>query len=126
MRWFESSHPSFAMSAPALAAALAAFERGDVESALPRFSKNCVYREPHKEPLVGRDAIAAHWNAFVTTGVRWRFNVDRVIAEGDAACVVYRFAIAKGEGDAWRERAGCAVIRIGARGLIEEWREYDG
>ena len=110
----------------ALAAALEAFGRGDLESALPWFSQDSSYREPRKEAVAGRDAIAAHWAAFAASGVRWRFLVDGVIADGERACVIYRFAVAKGEGTAWRERAGCAVISIGAHGLIEEWREYDG
>ena len=134
MRWFESSRPSrvrashepAAVLVTSLATVLACFERGDVTDALPAFSEHCVYREPGKEPVIGRTALAAHWNAFVASGVRWRFFVDGIIAEGRRACVIYRFGVARGEADAWRERAGCAVVQFDAHDTIEEWREYDG
>ena len=124
MRWFESSRPS--VMRRTLDAVLDAFERGDLDDALPWFSQTCVYREPRGESIVGRDALAAHWAAFAASGVRWRFSVDRVIAGDDAVCIVHRFAMPEGDGTAWRERAGCAVVRFDARGFIEEWREYDG
>ena len=49
-----------------------------------------------------------------------------MIAEGARACVVYRFAVGGGDGEPWRERAGCATVRFDERGQIEEWREYEG
>jgi hypothetical protein len=85
-----------------------------------------VYREPKKEPIHGRDAIGAWFAAYERSGVVWRFVVDDVISDDDRACVVYRFLIAEGDGASWRERAGCATVRLDAHGRIAEWREYSG
>ncbi len=85
-----------------------------------------MYREPRKEPFRGRSAIAAEFARFGETGVPFRFVVDDVIANEGRVCVVYRFAVPGGEGEAWRERAGCATVRFDERGQIAEWREYEG
>ncbi len=125
MRWFESSRPS--MTPPGLEPILEAFEEGDLERAAGCFAERGVYRESGGQPpIVGRPAIAAHYAAYTASGVRWRFLVDDVIGDEDRACVVYRFQIAEGDGETWRERAGCATVRLDAGGQIAEWREYDG
>jgi ketosteroid isomerase-like protein len=114
------------MVRPSLSAALDAFARGTLPDALPSFADGATYVEPRKVPIRGRAAIAAEFARFGATGVPFRFTVDDVIADGDRACVVYRFAVAKGDGGAWRERAACATVRFDERGQIEEWREYEG
>ncbi len=114
------------MLRPSLAAALDAFARGVPADALASFADNATYAEARKEAIRGRWAIAAEFARFAATGVPFRFTCDDVIAGEDRACVVYRFAVAKGEGGVWRERAGCAIVRFDERGQIEEWREYEG
>ena len=52
--------------------------------------------------------------------------MDDVIADGDRACVVYRFVLSEGDGKGRLERAGCALVRLDGRGHIAEWREYEG
>jgi ketosteroid isomerase-like protein len=115
------------MNAPgSLQGLLDAFARNDLAASLACFSDDATYREPKKEPIRGREAIGAWFAAYDGSGVVWRFVVDDVIAERDRACVVYRFLIAGGEGEPWRERAGCAVVQLDAQGKIAEWREYSG
>ena len=74
----------------------------------------------------GRDAIAAHFRRFTERGTSWDFHVTDVIADGDRACVVYRYAEGEGQGAPRRERAGCAIVRFDGRGTVAEWREYEG
>jgi ketosteroid isomerase-like protein len=123
MRWFESSRPSMS---PVLRALLDAFERGDLAAAAACFADDASYREARHDAMVGRAAIGALFERWMSSGVQWRFTVDEVIEDGGRACVVYRFAVRKGDGESWRERAGCATVRFGERGSIAEWREYEG
>ncbi|HEY0613252.1 MAG TPA: nuclear transport factor 2 family protein [Candidatus Elarobacter sp.] len=109
-----------------LAAVLDAFVRGDLAAASDRFASGAAYREPRKPPVVGHAAIAERFARFAARGVPYRFDVDDVLVNGGRACVVYRFAEPGGEGQPWRERAGCATVRFDERGLIAEWREYEG
>jgi ketosteroid isomerase-like protein len=113
-------------TAPALRSMLDAFARNDLPASLACFAHDATYREPKKEPIRGRDAIGEWFAAYDRSGVVWRFLVDDVISENDRACVVYRFLIAEGDGASWRERAGCATVRLNAQGEIAEWREYSG
>jgi ketosteroid isomerase-like protein len=112
-------------SADALATLLDAFERRDLAAAAACFADDGAYREPRKPPVLGRAAIAAHFARFAGAGRDWRFEVDEVISNGQRACVVYRYA-SGGGGEAGRERAGCATVRLNEHGRIAEWREYDG
>lgn len=111
--------------APALARALDAFARGAQAEALASFAPDALYREAHRAPLRGREAVAAHFARFAAAGPDWRFTVDDVIAQDERACVVYRFAMSEGPGEPVRERAGCATVRLDGSGLIAEWLEYE-
>ena len=114
------------MGTEALEPVLAAFARGELTGVADRFSEDATYREARKAPIRGRSAIAAEFTRYAASRTVWRFEVDEVIAGTDRACVVYRFALPGGEGEPWRERAGCATVRFDARGQIAEWREYEG
>jgi ketosteroid isomerase-like protein len=109
-----------------LAEVLGAFARGSVDGVAERFAEDGAYHEARKPAIHGRDAIAAEFARFARTGVAFRFTVDEVLASAGRACVVYRFATPGGEGEPWRERAGCATVRFDERGQIAEWREYEG
>jgi ketosteroid isomerase-like protein len=109
-----------------LSAVLDAFARGSVDGVADRFAENGAYCEVRKAPIRGRVAIAAEFARFAAAGIPFRFEVDDVLASGDRACVVYRFATPGGDGEPWRERAGCATVRLDERGQIAEWREYEG
>jgi ketosteroid isomerase-like protein len=104
---------------------IAAWLAGDALRAAAHFAPAAEYREAGREPLRGRDAIAAHFTRFFRDGPAWRFEVDSLFASGPHACVVYRFAV-KGPGVEWRERAGCAVVGFDADGSIAAWHEYEG
>lgn len=129
MRWFESSRPSSVTGAPfgdRLPRVLDAFARGDLEEAAGYFSAEAEYREAGAEAVRGREEIAAHFARYAAAGPAWRFEVDEVVRDGDRACVVYRFLVAGGAGEPWRERAGCATVHLDRDGLIAAWREYRG
>ena len=114
-------------SAPAgLANVLEAFARGDLSAAAAGFAEHAAYREVRKPAIHGRAAVAAHFARFAASGAAWSFHVDDVIVSADRACVVYRFAMPGGDGQARLERAGCALVRLDGRGHITEWREYEG
>jgi len=112
--------------ADGLAGVLAAFARGDLTAAAAGFGERVTYCEARKPAVHGRSAVAAHFARFAATGAAWQFLVDDVITNGDRACVVYRFVVPGGDGTARLERAGCALVRLDARGQIAEWREYEG
>jgi len=110
----------------ALATVLDLFTAGEVDGAAESFAEDATYHEPRKPPIRGRAAIAAEFARFAATGVPFRIVVDDVFADGKSACVVYRFQVAGGEGEPWRERAGCATVRFDEGGRIAAWREYEG
>ena len=99
--------------------------RGDALRSAAHFAiSGGVYREARREPIVGRDAIVAHFTHFFRDGPRFTFVVDETIVEGDRAAVRFRFSIA-GADETWRERDGCAFVAF-SDGTIAEWREYGG
>ncbi len=114
------------MRSRTLRSVLERFERGELDGVAERFAADGVYREARKPPARGREAIAAEFARFAAAGVPFRFAVDDVIEDGSRACIAYRFAVPGGEGGAWRERAGCATVRLDERDQIAEWREYEG
>jgi ketosteroid isomerase-like protein len=110
----------------ALESVLGAFGRGELDGVAAWFAEDATYQEARKTPIRGREAIAAEFARFAATGVPFRFEVDELILNAERACVVYRFAVPGGEGERWRERAGCATVRFDERGRIAAWREYEG
>ncbi len=103
----------------------AAWQSGDALRSAAHFAIDGAYHEAGHEPIVGRDAIVAHFTRFFRDGPRFMFAVDETIVEGERAAVRYRFSIAAGPGDLWTEKAGCAFVAF-SDGTIREWREYQG
>lgn len=101
-----------------------AWQQGDAHRAAAYFAPDARYHEAGHEPIVGREAISAHFGRFFRDGPLWRFEVDEVVVQAGRAAVCYRFA-RKGEDGTWRERAGCAFLRE-HEGLVAVWREYQG
>lgn len=99
-----------------------AWRVGDAHRASAFFAADATYQEAGHEPIVGREAIAAHFVRFFRDGPAWRFDREETILQGNHAAVAYRFGI-KGDGQIWRERAGCALVRLEG-GLIAAWREF--
>lgn len=102
----------------------AAWRRGDALRSAARFAIDGTYREASRAPIVGRDAIIAHFTKFFRDGPRWEFHVDDVVVEGERAAVKYRFGLHKGDGTQ-TEHSGCAFVTF-VDGTIAEWREYEG
>jgi len=107
-----------------LADLFAAWQTGDALRSAARFALDGVYREAGREPIVGRDALVAHFTRFFRDGPHFALHIDDTIVEGERAAVRYRFAIAA-PGGTWLEKPGCAFVRF-ADGTIAEWREYEG
>jgi ketosteroid isomerase-like protein len=106
--------------------ALDAFVSGDLSQAADCFAEDAVYRELRRAPVTGRAAIAEHFARFASSGAAWRFVVEDVIVDEDRACVTFVFSMSEGTSQSMRERAGCAIVHLDARGQIAEWREYEG
>ncbi|MGA7569540.1 MAG: nuclear transport factor 2 family protein [Candidatus Aquilonibacter sp.] len=100
-----------------------AWQSGDAHRAAAFFAPDGVYHESGEEPLVGRDAIFAHFARFFRDGPAWRFEIDEMIVEGERAAVAYRFGVNRS--GVWNERGGCAFVHCKER-LISQWREYRG
>ncbi len=109
----------------ALQDVLRAFTSGALSEASACFAEDGVFREAGKAPIRGRAPIDAHFARFGDSGRSWRFFVEHVLRDEERACVEYRYATG-GEGEPWRERDGCAIVRFGKGNLIAEWREYHG
>ncbi|HEV7180504.1 MAG TPA: nuclear transport factor 2 family protein [Candidatus Baltobacteraceae bacterium] len=103
---------------------VAAWQTNDAYRASAFFAPEGVYHESGRDPIVGRDAILVHFQRFFRDGPAWRFDVDDIVAEEDAAALAYRFSL-KGNASEWLERAGCALVHR-KNGLIVYWREYHG
>ncbi len=102
---------------------VAAWRANDAHRASAFFAPGGRYHESGCEPIIGRDAVYAHFQRFFRDGPPWRIEIDDVLEDGDRAAVAYRFAV-KGR-DGWHEGAGCALVHREG-GLIIEWREYHG
>ena len=101
-----------------------AWRRGDALRAAAFFTAGGVYRDPRHEPVVGREALVAHFTRFFRDGPPWRFEVDDLIVEGRRAAVRYRFRVQSSDGD-WREHPGCAFVETEGGALLS-WQEFDG
>jgi len=108
----------------ALGSLFAAWRTGDALRSGAHFAIAATYREARREPILGRDAIVAHFTKFFRDGPRWEFHVDDTLVEEERAAVRYRFAVTSVDGT-WLERPGCALVTF-ANGTIVEWREYEG
>ncbi|HUN28992.1 MAG TPA: nuclear transport factor 2 family protein [Alphaproteobacteria bacterium] len=98
-----------------------AWQSGDAHRASAFFAPEGVYHESGREPIVGRDAIFAHFARFFRDGPAWRFEIDEIIVEGERAAVGYRFGINRS--GTWQSSAGCALVHR-ENELIVRWREY--
>jgi hypothetical protein len=89
------------------------------------FAPGGTYREARGEALIGRSAIAAHWERFFTQGPPWRIAVGDTFGDesGERYAIPYVFSMQKD--GAWHDRPGCALVRV-RDGQIIEWREYSG
>ena len=62
-----------------LAAWKRAWERRDPDAAVELFSPGAELRnDPFEEPLVGANAIRAHWNAFAAGSLHAEFDAERI------------------------------------------------
>ena len=102
-----------------------AWRRGDALHAVAHFSAEAIYREAGREPVVGREAILAHFTRFFRDGPQWEIVVDECLIVGRRGAVVYRFRL-KGQTGDWIERAGCAIVSFDKDGALTQWREYEG
>jgi limonene-1,2-epoxide hydrolase len=95
---------------------------GDEDGSAAYFATDGIFHEAKKEPIVGRDAIAANWKPFFHGGPEWRMNVHELFGEGNRFAVAYTWEIKLKDGT-WAGSPGCAIVRV-SNGKIAEWREY--
>ncbi|MBD5653829.1 MAG: nuclear transport factor 2 family protein, partial [Candidatus Eremiobacteraeota bacterium] len=86
-----------------------AWRTGDALRSAAHFATGGTYREAGREPLVGRDAMVAHFTNFFRDGPRFEFYVDDTLVDGDRAAVRFRFVTVSSEG-VRLERSGCAFV----------------
>ena len=103
---------------------VAAWQAGDALRASAFFALDGRYYEAGRAPIVGREAILAHFQRFFRDGPPWRFELETSVIEGERAAIAYRFAVRVTDGT-WRATEGCAIARREG-GSIAEWREYQG
>jgi uncharacterized protein (TIGR02246 family) len=100
-----------------------AWQANDAHRASAFFADDGIYHEFGGAAIRGREAILEHFQRFFRDGPAWRFEIDRILVEGERAAVAYRFSISrKGR---WQQSEGCALVRREG-GLIAHWREYHG
>jgi limonene-1,2-epoxide hydrolase len=97
---------------------------GDETRSAAYFTSDGIFHEANREPIVGRDAIAAHWAPFFHGGPEWRMTVHDLFGGGDRYVVDYTWEIKTRTGE-WTGNAGCAIVHL-RDGKIARWREYKG
>jgi limonene-1,2-epoxide hydrolase len=114
------------MTAADLEALIERWRAGDETAAVAYFASDGVFHEAGREPIVGREAIAAHWAPFFHGGPEWRMTVHEMFgnAGGDRYTVSYTWEIKSADG-AWSGKPGCAIVHL-HDGKIALWREYKG
>lgn len=110
------------MTAADFQALFARWRAGDEQGSAEYFAPDGVFWEAQKEPLVGRERIAAHWAPFFHGGPEWRMNVHDLFGDGERFAVTYTWQIKKSDGR-WIDSPGCAIVHV-RDGKIAAWREY--
>jgi ketosteroid isomerase-like protein len=95
---------------------------GDETGAAAYFAADGVFHEAGKEPIAGRERIAAHWAPFFHGGPKWRMTVHDLFGGDERFAVSYTWKIELKDGS-WSGGPGCALIKT-RDGKIAEWREY--
>lgn len=114
------------MTSSDLETLFALWRAGDEAGAAAYFADDGIFHEAKKEPVVGRDTIAAHWKPFFHGGPEWRMTVHDLFGDpaSETFAVSYTWEIKLGDGT-WTGSPGCAIVQTRA-GKISEWREYKG
>jgi limonene-1,2-epoxide hydrolase len=99
----------------------ALWRAGDEDASAAYFTTDGIFHEAKKEPIVGRDAIAANWKPFFHGGPEWRMTVHDVFGDGTRFAVAYTWEMKLKDG--WITSPGCAIVHT-RDGKIAEWREY--
>jgi limonene-1,2-epoxide hydrolase len=95
---------------------------GDEIGSAAYFTPDGIFHEAKKDPVVGRDTIAAHWKPFFHGGPEWRMTVHDLFGDGERFAVAYTWEIKLKDGT-WTGSPGCAIVKT-RDGKIAEWREY--
>ena len=96
---------------------------GDEVASAAYFATDGVFHEAKKDPVTGRDAIAAHWAPFFHGGPEWRMTVHDLFGAGERFAVTYTWEINTRAG--WTGSPGCAIVHVRGE-KIALWREYKG
>ena len=92
-----------------------AFNRGDAAAIAAMMSTDAQLLPPNGDPVDGREAIHAFWQAFIDTGVKGALEHVEIEVHGDMAYKLGRFKILSAEGD-----------ELDHGKFFELWRRIDG
>ena len=100
---------------------MAAWQSGDALRASAFFTPDGVFSEAAHDPVVGRDAIVAHFTKFFRDGPAFRLIVTDTICEAHRCAVFYTFELYRDE--AWVKKDGIALVHV-ENGLVGLWKEF--
>ena len=80
-----------------------------------------MFAEAGHEPVVGREAIVAHFTRFFRDGPVFRLIVKDSVVEDHRCAVFYTFELQKN--DAWVKKDGVAMVHV-ENGLVSLWKEF--
>lgn len=112
------------MSAALLEDLFTAWRALDARRAAALFTADGTYAEAGKPPLVGRDAMIAHWEPFFALGAFWRLDIAEVFGDGTRFAVRYRWSEDRPDGTN-HHHDGCALVHTRS-GAVADYREYAG
>lgn len=92
---------------------VAAWQSGDALRSSAFFSPEGAFAEAGHEPIVGREAIVAHFAKFFRDGPIFTLVVNDMVVEGNRCAVFYRF----------NQKDGVALVEV-TNGLVSLWREF--
>ena len=108
---------------------LARFKRGweqrDVDLILSLFEAHAEYRpDPFEPPLMGANAIRAHWNAVARDQVHVEFDAERIWVAGSTVLASWHAAVTQ-RADAQRVRyRGFLTFELEPGGLVTRLRAW--
>lgn len=92
---------------------VAAWQADDALRSSAFFTPDGVFAEAGHEPIIGRDAIVAHFTKFFRDGPIFTLVVNDLIVEGNRCAVFYAF----------NRKNGVALVEV-SNDLVSLWREF--
>jgi uncharacterized protein (TIGR02246 family) len=102
-----------------------AWEGRDPEAILALFNEDAEFRhDPFAQPLIGSNAIRAHWNELVATQVHVEFEAERIWVSGRTVLASWHGAhTRRRSGERVRQR-GFMTLELDEEGLVARFRQW--